>query len=112
MQIMPLVEKRILRSAADSYVRLNEAKGDVRSGIGSRQVSDSLNKLSKPGSPSSALKKAGVALIVGTPDPVTAVPGVALIAASYAAKRKDPAKLDDLATEARKILRDLSLIHI
>jgi len=58
------------------------------------------------------LRKAGVALIVATPDPFTAIPGVAMIATSYAMKRKDPAKLDDLAAETRKILRDLESIRL
>jgi hypothetical protein len=71
-----------------------------------------LNKVSKPNSPSSTLKKAGVALIVVTPDPVTAVPGVALIIASYAAKRNEPAKLDDVAAETRKILRDIRSLSL
>ena len=100
-------EKRIARSVADSLTRLNEAKSNVASSIGSRNLAHHLNRVSRPSSPSSTLKKAGIALIVVTPDPVTAVPGVALIAASYAAKHKEPAKLDDLAIETRKILRDI-----
>ena len=110
--LQTMVEKRIVRSAADSLARLNEAKNHVRASVDGRGVSRSLNRLTAPGSPSSALKKAGVVLIVGTPDPVTAVPGVALIAASYATKRKDPAKLEDLAMETRKILRDISSLSL
>jgi hypothetical protein len=66
-----------------------------------------LKSLAKPSSRSSALKKAGVALIIATPDPITALPGAALIAASYATRGKEPAKLEDLATETRRILRDI-----
>ena len=105
-------EKKIIRSVADSLTRLNEAKGQVASSVNARGVANHLNKLSKPSSPSSAMKKAGVALIVVTPDPITAVPGVALIAASYATKRKEPAKLEDLASETRKILRDISSLSL
>jgi len=75
-------------------------------------VSRNLTRVSKPGSPSSTLKKAGVALIVVTPDPITAVPGIALIAASYATKRKEPAKLDDLAVETKKILREIQSLSL
>ena len=107
-----MAEKPIVRSVADSIVRLKDTEAGVRSSADGREVSKSLRRLSKPNSPSSALRKAGVALIVGTPDPVTAVPGVALIAASYAAKRNDPAKLEDLATETRKILRDISSLSL
>ena len=105
-------EKRIARSVADSLTRLQEAKSNVASSIDTRHVRHQLNRVSKPSSPSSTLKKAGVALIVVTPDPVTAVPGVALIAASYVAKHNEPAKLDDLAAEARKILRDLQSLSV
>jgi hypothetical protein len=105
-------EKRVIRSAADSLSRLAETKSQVASSIDRSQVSTQVSRLTKPGSPSSALKKAGVALIVGTPDPITAVPGVALLASSYVVKRKDPAKLDDLATETRKILRDIQDLRL
>jgi len=105
-------EKRIARSIADSLTRLQEAKSNVASSTNTKHVAHQLNKVSRPNSPSSTLKKAGVALIVATPDPVTAVPGVALIAASYAAKRNEPAKLDDLAVEARKILRDIEGLRV
>jgi hypothetical protein len=105
-------EKRILRSAADSLIRVAEARSNVAVSVDSSKVRSHMKGLSKPGSPSSAMRKAGIALIVGTPDPVTAVPGVALIAASYASKRKDPAKLDDLAAETRKILRDIQSLSL
>jgi len=105
-------EKRIARSVAESLARLQEAKSNVASSIDTRHMTHQMNKVSKPGSPSSTMKKAGVALIVVTPDPITAVPGVALIAASYATKRNEPAKLDDLAVETRKILRDIQSLSV
>ena len=77
-----------------------------------RGVTRNMNDLSKPSSPSNTLKKAGVALIVSAPDPVTDVAGAALIATSYAVKRKDPTKLDDLAAETRKILRDIQSLRL
>jgi len=105
-------ESRIIRSVADTLTRLNQTKGQVASSMETKPVAKHLDRLSKPGSPSSAMKKAGVALIVGTPDPITAVPGVALIAASFVAKRKDPTRLEDLATETRKILRDIQSLRL
>ncbi len=105
-------EKKLVHTVADSLTRLNEAKGSVASSVDTRTVSRHVRRLSKPSSPSSTLKKAGVALIVGSPDPITAVPGVALLAASVATKRKDPTKLDDLAAETRKILRDIQSLRL
>ena len=105
-------EKRLIRSTTDSIIRLGEARIQVASSMDPAPVKRQINRLTKPGDPSSALKKAGVALIVATPDPFTAVPGVAMIATSYALKRKSPAKLDDLAAETRKIIRDLESFRL
>ena len=105
-------EKRIVRSAADSLMRLRDAKSNVASSVDTKNVSKRLNSVSRPGSPSSTLKKAGLALIVATPDPITAVPGVALIAASFATKRNEPTKLDDLAAETKRILRDIQSLSL
>lgn len=105
-------EKKIFRSAADSAVRVAEARSNVAACVDSNALRTHANSLSQPGSPSSAMKKAGIVLIVGTPDPITAVPGVALLAASYASRRKDPAKLSDLAAETRKILREIQSLSL
>ncbi len=105
-------EKKLVRSVAESLSRLNETKSQVASNSDNSTVAKHLKDLSKPNSPSSTLRKAGVALIVATPDPITAVPGVALVASSYAVKRREPTKLDDIATEARKILRDVESLSL
>jgi hypothetical protein len=105
-------EKKLVRSAAESLVRMGEARTQVASSLNIAPVKRRMNDLTKPGNPSSALKKAGVALIIATPDPFTAVPGIAMIATSYAIKRKSPAKLDDLAAETRKILRDIESFRL
>jgi len=107
-----MVEKRIVRTAADSLSRLTETQAQVAADVDATPMRKQMKQLSKPGSPSSAMKKAGVALIVATPDPFTAVPGVALIASSYVARRKEPAKLDDLALETRRLLRDLKSLSL
>ncbi len=105
-------EKRIVRSVAASLSRLNEAKSQVRDSVDHSKLKRRMNDLSKPNSPSSNLKKAGVALIVSAPDPITDVAGAALIATSYAVKRKEPTRLDDLASETRKILRDIQSLRL
>ena len=110
--VRSLQQKKLVRAVADSFARLNEAKGDAASSLDTRSVSRQVKNLSNPASPSSTLRKAGFALVVGTPDPITAVPGVALLAASVAAKRREPARLDDLAAEARKIHRDIEGLRL
>jgi len=105
-------DKRIVRTVSDSLARLKETKSNVASNVDTKLVARTLRDVSSPNSPSSSLKKAGIALIVATPDPVTAVPGVALIVASYATKRREPTKLEDLATEGRRILRDIQSLSL
>ncbi|MDG6985501.1 MAG: hypothetical protein JRM73_01980 [Nitrososphaerota archaeon] len=105
-------EKRIIHSAVSSAARVADAKSGVATSLDSGITKSKVNDVIKPRSPSSAMKKAGIALIVGVPDPITAVPGVALVAASYASKRKEPASLADLAAETRKLLRDLQSLSL
>ncbi len=107
-----LQEKRIARAAVDSLSRLQEARAHVASSVDTSAVSKSVKNVANPSSPSSSLKKAGVALIVLAPDPVTDVAGAALIATSFAVKSKEPTKLDDLAAETRKILRDMQSLRL
>ncbi len=57
------------------------------------------------------MRKVGIALIAA-PDPITAVPGVAMLAGSYALKGKNPATLQDLAQETRKILHDMDSLTL
>jgi len=106
-----LQEKRILRSTTDSLSRIAEAKTEVATGLDAASVARHVQKLTKPNSPSTAMKKAGVALIVA-PDPVTGVAGVVLVASSFALKGKEPASLAHLAQEARRVLRDVESIRL
>ncbi len=57
------------------------------------------------------MKKAGVALIL-SPDPVTGVPGAALLLSAYALKKKEPSSIDTLVRQANKILRDIESLNI
>ena len=57
------------------------------------------------------MKKLGIAL-VATPDPITGVPGVALLASSLVMKKREPAGASQLAKEARRILRELESLRI
>jgi len=72
---------------------------------------DHMRQLTKPNSPSSTMKKVGVALIAA-PDPITGAIGVPLVAAAYALKSKDPASLDSLAKETRRLIQDLKSISL
>ncbi len=57
------------------------------------------------------MKKAGVVLML-SPDPITDIPGVALLASAYLLKKKEPSSVGTLVHEARKILREIESLGI
>jgi len=98
-------------SAAESVSRLAKEKLEVATIADSTQVRWSLERVSKPVSLSSGMKKAGVALIAA-PDPLTGVPGIALLASSYVLKRKEPASIVHLTQETQKVLREIRSLSL
>ena len=105
-------EKRIVRTVVGSASRLHEARSQVATNVNMAPLKEHISGIARPKSPVSSLKKAGVALNVAEPHPVTDIAGAALIATSYAMKGKEPAKLDDIAMETRKILRDIQSLRL
>lgn len=99
-------ERKVLHAAAESLSRVAAAKADVAAKTSMAPAVGKLKGLTDPKSPASTMRKAG-AVLIAAPDPVTGVAGVALVASAFAMKKKEPAKLADLAAETRKILRDL-----
>ena len=57
------------------------------------------------------MKKVGIALIA-TPDPITGVIGVPLLASSFLMKKRQPASLGNLAEETQKILREIRSLSL
>ncbi|MDG6914083.1 MAG: hypothetical protein JRN44_01525 [Nitrososphaerota archaeon] len=104
-------ERKVLQSAAESLGRIAELKSEIVERADTSTLSRQVEGLTKPKSPSSSMKKAGVALIAA-PEPVTGVAGVALLATSFALKNKEPAKIADIAEETRKMLREIQSFRI
>ena len=91
--------------------RLATAKAEVASSINPAPVTRHIERLTKPKSLGGTMRKVGIALIAA-PDPITGVPGVALLASSFVMKKKEPASLSNLAQETRKVLRDFQSLRI
>ncbi len=106
-----LQHRRIIRSTTDSLSRLAEAKTEVAAGLRTEPVAKHVKNLTKPNSVSKTMRNVGVALIA-SPDIITDPVGAALVAGSYVMKSRDPIKLDDLAVETRKILRDIQSLRL
>jgi hypothetical protein len=103
--------KRVFRSTTESISRLVETKAEVATHLGSKRVARHVRDLTRPNSIGKTMRTVGVALL-SSPDIVTDVPGAALVAGSYVMRKKDPTKLDDLAEETRKILRDIQSLRL
>ena len=103
--------KGLAHTSAASLARLAEAKAEVALRIDPAPVTRRVETLTRPSSPSGGMKKLGIALIAA-PDPITAVPGVALLASSYVLKKKEPMTIANLALETRKVLRDIQSLSL
>lgn len=104
-------EKKIIRSTAESLTRIGKVQSEVTAKLDTTRVSRHVERLTKPKSPGSTMRKAGVALIAA-PDPVTGVAGVALVASSLALKKSEPAKLANIVQETKKILKEMQSFRI
>lgn len=102
---------RLVHSSAESLKRVAAGRVGLEESLSSREVSESLGNVLHPKSLAGGMKKAGVALIL-SPDPVTGVPGAALLLSAYALKKKEPSSIDTLVRQANKILRDIESLNI
>ena len=101
----------VIRTRVESLKRTSRDCVQVSRALDSEDASRSLRRLTNPQSLSGTMRKAGIALALA-PEPFTTVAGVAMVASSFAMKRKEPASLGDLAEEAAKQLGDLSSLSL
>jgi hypothetical protein len=99
------------RARAESVKRTSRDYVQVSRALDSEKTDLSLRRLTHPPSLSGTVRKAGIALALA-PEPFTTVAGVAMIAGSFAMKRREPASLGDLAEEATKQFGDLSSLSL
>ena len=109
--LQPQQGKKLLLSSAESVGRIVADASAASKSLDTKEVGVHMERLIRPKSLSGTMRKVGIALVV-TPDPFTGVPGVALIGASLIARRKEPIGLSHLATETRKVLRDLQSLSL
>ena len=84
-------------------------RADTATALGDKKTASAMKGLVRPNSPSKTLRKAGVAFILA-PDPVTAVPGLVMLGASFALKNRDPVSVGSVFAEARKLLEEIGPI--
>ena len=96
----------LVNAAASSMSRVAGDRREVSDALDPSDVKDCIRRVVKPTSLSGSMKKVGIVLILA-PEPISTVPGVALLASSYAMKRREPASLQTLNREADKQLDEL-----
>jgi len=97
----------VIQARAESLKRTSQDCAQVSLTLDTEETARSLRRLTHPTSLGGVVKKAGIALALA-PEPITTVAGVALIAGSFAMKRREPTSLGDLADEAARQLGDLT----
>lgn len=111
MDVQVPLGKKLIVSSTESVTRLASDKAKVARELDHTQVQEHLGRVVKPKSVAGGMKKVGL-LLMASPDPITDVPGVALLASSYMMKKKEPANLGHLAHETKKLLRELQSLRI
>jgi hypothetical protein len=70
------------------------------------QTKEKLKQVVKPNSLTKTLRRTGMALIIA-PDPITAVPGVVMLGASLATRKREPLTPASVFEETQKILSEM-----
>lgn len=95
-----------MKSSTQSLSRVAEEKVAIHKSLAGEDVREGLEKVVHPNSIAGKMKKAGVALML-SPDPITDIPGAALLASAYLLKKREPSSVDTLVHEVRKIMREI-----
>jgi len=101
----------LMRSSVGSLSRVALARRDVSTTLNSEQLKHSVAQVVKPTSIASGVRKVG-AVLVASPDPITDIPAMALLASSVVLKRREPANLARLAQETRRVVRDIQSLRL
>ncbi len=99
-------ETKLAKAVVAAYARTSTEKLEVARTVGDTSTKKTLRDVVRPPKPAGSLRKAGTLLILA-PDPITFVPGVAMVGLSFVMKSKEPAGLEDLTRETAKRMREL-----
>jgi hypothetical protein len=100
---------RLVKAGTSSLVRTSQDSTLVARSLSNTETKKSLYQVVKPNSVSKTLRKAGVAVLL-SPDPlgpIADVPGVLLLGASYAMKKREPQSIKSLFKETQMVLDEL-----
>ena len=104
---------RLVKEGTNSLARTAQDRTHVATSLSSTETKKKLDHVVRPNSVPRTLKKAGLAMLL-SPDPlgpITDVPGVVLLSASYVMKKKEPESIKSLFKEAQSVLDELQQLH-
>jgi len=101
----------LVGSSVDSISRVADDRTGVAGVLRSQPLRSSVQQVVKPKSVYGGMRKVG-AVLVASPDPITDIPGVALLASSFVMKRREPAGLAHLAKEVRRVMQDVQSLRL
>ena len=102
---------KLAKAVVAAYARTSAEKVEVARAVGDAATRKALKDVVRPPKVAGSLRKAGTLLILA-PDPITFVPGVAMVGASFVMKRREPAGLEDLVKETAKQMRELESLFL
>jgi len=97
--------RKAVSSGVESLGRRVTTKIEVATTMGNERTKTCLKQLANPRSPSRTIQKVGTVLLL-SPDPVTDLPAIAIIGASYLMKRHDPLSVGSMIKEADRTLKE------
>ena len=100
-------EARLAKAVTGSLERRTSDRLGAAENLSSSVTSKRLRAVVDPPDISKSLKKAGTALVIIPPDPISDVAGLALIGAGIVMRSRKPMSLDSMLEETRKTLREL-----
>lgn len=95
-----------VKSGASSIARVLSERREVAEALSDPVTKERLKQTVRPSSIAGTMRKAGAALLLA-PDPITGIPGAALLAASLVMKRREPSNIESVFREARKLMAEL-----
>lgn len=104
-------QRALVGAATSSLSRVAITRTEVSATLRSDAVKESVGRVVDPRSLIKGMRRLGVVL-VAAPDPITGIPGAALLASSYILKRREPANLKLLAAETKKLMRDIQSLSL
>lgn len=99
-------QARLAKARVGAYARRAGDRTLVAKELSDPATSRTLRRAVSPPDASKSLKKAGVLLLL-TPDPITAIPGAALVGAGFIMKSREAMSIEALLRETKKTMRDL-----